>query len=633
MSKFENFQELLSFADKAKEIAARPEPERGKYGWYQIHDRVVDQRTGVIAPSAKPDLWRRATTDAGKLDSKANLVDWKARMAALGVARNPDIASLLADHEIDDIDRDTKDAQMALVEEACDRIGGGDAAKAGTAMHAINEAIDLSLIDPSDVPLPYRRDVLARLNALEQAGIVLPADKVELILLNETVQLAGMTDRIAEYKGQLLIFDDKTGKSLHPKAQGAQLGIYANSQWIYNPVTKERTPMFEVSKERGLICHTPAGTGVCTIHEIDIDTPYRLLQDYLACEKAQLSWQIGYAVGPAMELEEQLAASLPQEKLEHHTDVVKVAEPTPVAEVLPAALAGLAVQAGEDPFIGLPRPEGGLYFDRAAKQAYLEARIAKLKAFRLDGEPDREIGVEYLAALWYPAIPPFPKGQEIGHEYTCSELEAIDRLLWDIEGQLKVSFPDDVDPIPENITIPGDDVRIQDLKDIVDALPPDLQANVGAWLKTEKIPQPTGGRLTEAQFPRVVTVVERAAVTAQVRVEKAAEFFEAASRKGISQYALLSALGIQRPNEITGVLQQRLQLLVGACLIDWLRDNNGTLAVTDDAPAQLLANFDNKRNDLIAAARVEAKRNELKCPASADEILVDPLLVAVLTAA
>jgi len=56
-----------------------------------------------------------------------------------------------------------------------------------------------------------------------------------------------------------------------------QLAIYANAL-PYDIATATRSSWGDINKEKGIIIHLPAGTGVCMLHWIDIKQGWKTVQ-------------------------------------------------------------------------------------------------------------------------------------------------------------------------------------------------------------------------------------------------------------------------------------------------------------------------------------------------------------------
>lgn len=65
--------------------------------------------------------------------------------------------------------------------------------------------------------------------------------------------------------------DLKTGNIEYAiNAISVQMAMYANAEYIYDWQTKERTPMPDIDKTRGVILHLPAGQGRLDLYELDL---------------------------------------------------------------------------------------------------------------------------------------------------------------------------------------------------------------------------------------------------------------------------------------------------------------------------------------------------------------------------
>lgn len=635
---YDNLGDLLWYASEIEAKVARPAPARGRYGWYQI----VNRDTGEVMEL------RRATTLADKADDKRNLIDWKSRKAVEGVVRDTDLIAEIAQIEIDPQGRDDKDRLAELIDQAVAASGGATGSTAGTAMHSIFEADDLGL-DPRP-PAPYMGDVLARRATIEAAGLVTDRAWIEPIVVNEELNVAGMADRFkldprgafrtAEDAGTYVVFDDKTGASLHPLSFAAQLGIYAHGSYIYDPVTFERLPLPPLDRTVGIICHTPAGTNRSTLYAVDIAAGYELLRHLVEVESSRLSWQVGYTMGAPKEVPEAVAeasaalaaAAVVDGNGQGHVDLdtmatveAQVAATKPSGAALVEAVFPGAVEVGaEDPFAGLPDEDGRLQPDRVKKRRWLEGRIATLKT--------TEAGAQALVAHWPAEIPPFKQGDREGHDYTAAELEAINGALWGAEGAATVPFPETVDPTDRTaVRVAGDDPRVLGLRDRFAALPPDLRGQVQARQAEHKIPRLTSGGATEAQVDQAESFIRAAEEVFAPRAQRITETLNVLADHGVSEAVALAAVGVASPFELHGKAEERLRLLKGAALLGWIVERDGALVV--DQPAQVLDLYQNSRQDLWRAAKAEAKAHGLTPPASSDAALADPILVACIGAA
>lgn len=230
--------------------------ERDRYG-----------RPLVVPPKGgKPVPYTRATTFAGALDDTVGLVNWKLRKAVQGLTIQPEL--------LDDI-RAAEDDKLLLnklVEDAMEIAGANKAADLGTEIHKWAEKLDEGL-PIGDVPSRHKADLLAYAHTTS----IWTNKFSEEFCVVDKYKVAGTPDRIVEYKGELFIADIKTGSIDYPNKMSLQLAIYANAL-RYDPATAERSSWGDVNKDKGIIIHLPAGTGICVLHWIDIKAGWKAVQ-------------------------------------------------------------------------------------------------------------------------------------------------------------------------------------------------------------------------------------------------------------------------------------------------------------------------------------------------------------------
>lgn len=209
--------------------------------------------------------YTRISTLCKALDDGFGLQGWYGRMTALGVARRPDLhaqASVLTASEED------KPELTQLVEEAMAAAGAFNNRNLGTALHKLTQLADTTDTDLRTVPPAMLADLDAYMQATAEFEII----DAERFVVVDSVKAAGSYDRRVRdpRDGKVKIADLKTGEKAHqyPLPIAVQCGLYANGQH-YDPETGERTP-FEVDTETALLIHLPAGTGTCTIYDLDI---------------------------------------------------------------------------------------------------------------------------------------------------------------------------------------------------------------------------------------------------------------------------------------------------------------------------------------------------------------------------
>jgi len=234
-------------------------------------------RYKINTPAGKSLGYTRVTTISKTTDETSALANWRTRMAITGLIKRPDLLAQ-ASTSLDD-----KDALNRIAEDAVEAAGGSTRANLGTALHALTQQIDLGL-QPTILP-GLKADVDAYMTGLQASRMVIRKEFTETLLINDTLQYAGTADRIIELPdGRLVIFDLKTGSNItysHGNI-AVQLAAYANSEWLYDWRTSVRTPLPEIDKTVGVICHLPAGEGRCDFYQVDLIAGLQALQLSLA---------------------------------------------------------------------------------------------------------------------------------------------------------------------------------------------------------------------------------------------------------------------------------------------------------------------------------------------------------------
>jgi len=165
---------------------------------------------------------------------------WEDRYLAQAIARNPDIAALIAAQNYNTgfnqpEPRDKKaagreiDAQIAR---ALDRLVIHELADYGTAFHKLTE--------PGDEGVAFDDPLAMMCESFEKATRGIDIVDTEMFTANDLLMAAGTFDhlvRVPGFKG-LCILDKKTGE-LHPEEFAVQFAGYANAD-IYDPATDRR---------------------------------------------------------------------------------------------------------------------------------------------------------------------------------------------------------------------------------------------------------------------------------------------------------------------------------------------------------------------------------------------------------
>jgi hypothetical protein len=205
------------------------------------------------------------------------LTKWEGRMVAKGMSARPDLVARAASVPADD--REVLGEVAAAAKEAA---GSSTGRNLGSALHSFTESVDRG--EKVTIPPPYDQDVAAYQAALAAHGVTVDPSFIERIIVVKQFNTAGTFDRIVRWialpDGTLAIGDLKTAKSLDYSWQeiAIQLGIYANGDAMWNPLTNEYEPMPPVDKTRALVFHLPAGGTIidgvrhsrCDMYEVDI---------------------------------------------------------------------------------------------------------------------------------------------------------------------------------------------------------------------------------------------------------------------------------------------------------------------------------------------------------------------------
>jgi hypothetical protein len=238
------------------------ETRRDRWGRYLI----------VPPTGGKPVGYTRATTVAKALDDTSSLMAWGERMTAIGLSDRPDLLAQV--HEA----RNDKTALNRLCERAKEAGGATVRRDLGIALHSM---LEQSFNDPSyEPPAAHKADVEAVHAQLAAAGLEVVAGMTERVVVLDEHTIAGTFDLMLRVisTGELLIGDIKTGSSVEYGALGfcVQLSLYAHADSLYvqgeaaDGSQDQREPMPTVSKQHAVIIHVEPGSGLCTIHQLQL---------------------------------------------------------------------------------------------------------------------------------------------------------------------------------------------------------------------------------------------------------------------------------------------------------------------------------------------------------------------------
>jgi hypothetical protein len=239
------------------------EAPKDRWGRYKINNPSTGKERG----------YTRVTTIAKTLDDTASLADWKVRMAITGIVQRPDLLAQ-ASTAIDDRTRLNK-----IAGDAVEAAGAYSRANLGTALHNLTQQIDLGM-KPQILP-GLQQDIETYVASIAAWDMQMNKDWIEVLLINDELEYAGTADRIVRTRdGRLVIFDLKTGTDLSYSygSIAVQLALYAQAEWIYDWRTGERTPLPDIDKTSGIICHLPAGEGKCDFFNVDLEAGWDAAQ-------------------------------------------------------------------------------------------------------------------------------------------------------------------------------------------------------------------------------------------------------------------------------------------------------------------------------------------------------------------
>lgn len=219
----------------------------------------------------KPVPYTRVSTLAKTLDNKEQLMRWKCRQTAIGIARRPDLSAMIsAVHD----DRKVMDD---IVGQAMDAAASNAAANLGTTLHALTEHVDKGT-KPDFLPAELIPDLTAYEEAMRGVQIL----AIERFIVNDHVQAAGTFDRMVLLPGVgPVIADIKTGQHemKFPHGVCTQIAMYARGH-MYD-AANGRTgylPDMGVSTDVGLLIWLPSGQARCELHLLDLTVGWELAQ-------------------------------------------------------------------------------------------------------------------------------------------------------------------------------------------------------------------------------------------------------------------------------------------------------------------------------------------------------------------
>lgn len=223
----------------------------------------------LITPpdGGKPEAYTRCTTFVDALSDKTNLMSWRARMTALGLAQRDDLLLKIAQH-----DRDDKRGLDRIVTEAADAAGASRGADIGTQLHEATEKHDRG--EPVGPMGKFQSDLDAYIAATEN----ITWTAVEQFRVQDEFKIGGTADRVANINGKSVIADVKTGGLYDVGKMAAQLACYANSVPYDTATGIREQDIPPIDLTTGLLIHLPEGQGRCDLYWLNLSAGWEAVQ-------------------------------------------------------------------------------------------------------------------------------------------------------------------------------------------------------------------------------------------------------------------------------------------------------------------------------------------------------------------
>lgn len=236
-----------------------------------------DQPMIIVPGSDKRVAYTRASSAGGTLEDMTNVGKWKSRLAAYGAWKYPRVADKFT--EVTDLeDKEQKKHMNKITEELQDLVGMSAKAMRGTDLHAISEDIDAGveswLPDHYVKPIENYRKLVREME--DTAGYQVWAS--ELFGVNDTLKVAGTTDRVAWVDGELVIVDLKTSGSMDFSMGKFAMQLLAYAGMVrYHDLEAQQGegrypihPEFQVSQEKAYIMWVPQSGDTAQLGMVDL---------------------------------------------------------------------------------------------------------------------------------------------------------------------------------------------------------------------------------------------------------------------------------------------------------------------------------------------------------------------------
>lgn len=250
--------------------------------------------------TGKEQSWTRATTYAKTGSDTFALHRWQERMTAKGLFMRPDLLALVG------LTEDKKELD-ALCEQAKNAAGAKVGANLGTAVHNYTEQLDRGVEFRSiAIPSTIVNDVRSYEESMSVHG--LSVVEIEEVVVNLKYNIAGRFDRTLTNRfafgmwtepGAHFIGDVKTAANIGYSWMevACQLAIYANADYIWNPVTKTYRPMPKVDRSEAIVMHVPVQQGKTDLYRLDIATGWEYVELAAQLRAARSNRKLAQRVG------------------------------------------------------------------------------------------------------------------------------------------------------------------------------------------------------------------------------------------------------------------------------------------------------------------------------------------------
>jgi len=231
--------------------------------------------------SGRKREYTRVTTFVKAIADNYALERWKMRKLAEGIASDETLYLLLAGIQ-DFTSAEGKKRVDEVISIALERAGANEGSRFGTALHAMNDLVDERHPHLSRVPTWLRPKYVNLARAYELHRLAVVPDFIERRVMNEKYQLVGTLDRLLldEVSGDLVVGDLKTARDLWGYQEiSIQLALYANADWMQDPVTQLWEPMPEVRRDVAVVMwmprtHPSKDNDAVEIEEVRIERAY-----------------------------------------------------------------------------------------------------------------------------------------------------------------------------------------------------------------------------------------------------------------------------------------------------------------------------------------------------------------------